>query len=58
MVSATERNGKLIADFAAECPALRKAQMVSIRGASATNQAWLLRHISNVVTVTDPARLR
>ena len=32
MVSATQRNGELIADLAPECSGLRKSQMMGIRG--------------------------
>ena len=32
MVSAAQWDGELIADLAAECPALRKSEMVGIRG--------------------------
>jgi hypothetical protein len=42
MVSATEGNRELIADLPAECRALGKAQMMSIRGTAATYQTRLL----------------
>ena len=32
MMSPAQRNSELVADLAAECVALRKAQMVGIRG--------------------------
>ncbi len=58
MVSAAQWNGELIADLAAERPALGEAQMMGIAGLAAANQARLLGHISDVITITNPARLR
>ena len=58
MMSSTQGDGELIADLAAECPALRKAQVVGIRGLTAANQARLLGHMSDVIAVANPARLR
>jgi hypothetical protein len=48
----------LIANFAAECSALRKAKVVSIGRLAATNQAGPLSYKSNVISVTYPARFR
>lgn len=42
VVAATERDRKFITDFAAECRGLRKAQMVSISGPPAADEARLL----------------
>ena len=58
MVSAAERDGELIADLAAECPALGEAQMVGIRRDAAADQARVLGHLSDVLPVPNPAGLR
>ena len=58
MVSSTQRDGKLIADLAPECAALRKAKMVRIHRPAAANQTRLLGHISDVPPVPQPARFR
>ena len=58
MVAAAERDSEFVANLAAERPALREAQMVSIARLPAADQARLLRHISDVVTVPNPAWLR
>ena len=55
MVSATERDRELVADLAAERRGLGKAQMMGIGGAAAADQARLLGHRLDVVTVTDPS---
>ncbi len=57
MVSATQRHGELVADLAAERPALREAQVMGIAGLATANQARLLGHISDVIAVANPARL-
>jgi hypothetical protein len=56
MVPTAERNRELIAYLAAECSALRKAKVVSVCRLAAANQAGLLSHESNVISVTHPAR--
>ena len=38
--------------------ALRKAQVMGIRGAATANKTRLLDHVSNVLPVTNPTRLR
>ena len=43
MVTATEQDGELIADLAAERSALRKAKMVRIRGLAAANEGQVGR---------------
>ena len=58
MVSATERDRELVADLAAERRCLGKAQVVSISGAAAADEAWLLGYRLDVVTVTDPPGCR
>jgi hypothetical protein len=58
MVPAAEWNGEFIADLAAECSTLRKAQVVGVRRPAATNQARLLGYKSDVISVTHPPRFR
>ena len=58
MVPSTQRHSELIADLAAECPALRKSQVVGIAGLPTANQTRLFGHISDVLAVPNPARLR
>src|SRR4029077_4035686 len=58
MVPAAEWNGEFIADLAAECSTLRKAKVVGVRRPAAANQAVLLGHESDVISVTHPARFR
>jgi hypothetical protein len=57
MMSSTQGDSKLIADLAAECPALRETQVVGIAGLAATNQTRLLGDMSHVLAVANPARL-
>jgi hypothetical protein len=57
MMASAQWDGELIADFAPHCPALRKAQMVGVRGLTVANQTGLLGHISDVVAVSNPTRL-
>ena len=58
VMPAAQRNGELIADFAAECGALRKAQMMGIGRVPATNKAWLPSNRFNVLPVANAARRR
>lgn len=58
MMPAAKGYGELVTDLTPERPALRKAQVMRIRGLPATNEAWLLRHISDVVAISDPPRHR
>ena len=58
MMSPAQRHRELIADLAPQGSALREAQMMGIRRLPAANEAGLLRHISDVVAVTNPAWLR
>ena len=58
MMASAQRDGELVADFAAERPALGEAQVMGIRRPAAADQARLLGHISDVISVPDPARLR
>ena len=58
MMSATQGDGELVADLAPKCPALREAQVVSVTGLATANQTRLLGHMSDVLAVANPARLR
>ena len=58
MMPAAQRDGELIADLAAERPALGKSQVMGVRGLSAANQARVLGDRPDVIPVADPARLR
>jgi hypothetical protein len=57
MMPAAQRNGELVADLAAERPALSEAQMMGVRRASPTDQTWLFSNIPDVVSVADAAWL-
>ena len=58
MVPSTQGDGELVADLAAERPALRKAQVMGIRRLATTNQTRLLGHMSDVIPVSHPSWLR
>ena len=58
MMASTERDGELVADLAAECPVLRKAQVMGIRRLATTDQARVLGDKLNVRAVAGAARLR
>jgi hypothetical protein len=58
MMSSAQRNGELIADLAPEGSALRKAEVVSIHGSSAADQAGVADDRLNVLPITNPARFR
>ena len=53
MVPSAQRDSELVADLAAERAALSKAQMMRIRRLPTANQAGLLGHESDVMSVTD-----
>jgi hypothetical protein len=57
MMSATQGDGELIADLAAEGAALGKAQVVGVRGLAAADQAGALDDRPDMVAVANPARL-
>jgi len=57
VMSSTQGDSKFIADLAAECPALRKSQVVRIGRLATTNQTRLLGHKSDVLAVANTARL-
>jgi hypothetical protein len=54
MVTAAERNSELIADLAANCPALHKLEMMGICRPSPADQARMLGDRSDVIPVTRP----
>src|SRR5271169_6579890 len=57
MVSSTQGDSKLIADFASERSVLRVSQVMGIRRSSAANQTGLLGNRSQVEFVPNPAGL-
>ena len=56
MMSPAERDSEFVADLAAECTRLRKAQMVWIGWPPAADQARLLNHMPDMIAVTNAAR--
>jgi hypothetical protein len=54
MVATAERDSELVADLAAQRPALGKAQMMGIAGLPATNQAGLLGDMPEVLAIANP----
>ena len=58
MVAPAQRHRKLIAHLPAQCAVLCKTQMMGIRGSATADQTRLLAHVSNVLAVTNPPRLR
>ena len=57
MMAAAERHGELIADLAAERPALREAQVMGVAGFAAADQTSLLRHEAHMVAIADASGL-
>jgi hypothetical protein len=53
VVPTAQRNGELIADFAAESARLGKAHMVGIARRPPANQTWLPGNESDVLPITD-----
>ena len=58
VMATAERHGELVADLAAERPALGKAQVMGVAGFAAADQAGLLGHKAHVVAIADAPRLR
>ena len=58
MVPPAQRDGELVTHLAPECSALRKSKVVSIGGLPPANQTRMLGDKLDVMTVTNPARLR
>ena len=56
-MASAQRDDKLIADLASECPVLCEPQVVGIRGSPAANQARLLGDVSDVISIPNAARL-
>ena len=56
VMPATERDRELIADLAAECAGLGKAQVVGIRGLAAAHETCLLGDIAQVLPVAIAPR--
>jgi hypothetical protein len=54
MMSAAQGHSEFIADLAPKRPALRKAQVMCIRGLATANQTRLLGHISDVLAISNP----
>ena len=57
VMTTAERHGELVADLAAERPALGKAQVMGVGRFATTDQTRLLRHKAHMVAITDAPRL-
>ena len=57
VMPSAQRDNELITDLAAECPVLCETQVMGVRRPPAADQARLLGHVSDVISVPDPARL-
>src|SRR5271163_4741700 len=57
MMPPAQGDGELIADLAAKCTGLRKAQVVGIAGLAATDKAGLMSHLPDVLAIPHTARL-
>lgn len=57
VMTAAQRHGELIADLAAERPALGKAQVMGVAGFTSADQTSLLRHKAHMLTIADAPRL-
>jgi hypothetical protein len=55
MVTATERDGELVADLASECPRLRKAQVMRIRRLAAAEEGGIDK---SALALPEPRRVR
>ena len=58
MVAPTQRHRELVTDLAPESRGLREAQVVSVGGASPTDETGLLGNVPDVIAVANAARLR
>jgi hypothetical protein len=58
VMPATQWNRELITDFAAECGALRGAQVMGIRRASTANKTRQLSDRSDVLPIANSTRYR
>jgi hypothetical protein len=57
MVSATQRDCELIADLPGERPALREAEVMSVRWSATADQTGMSPNELDVLAVTKPPRL-
>jgi hypothetical protein len=57
MMSPAQRHGELVADLAPKRAASREPQMMRVARSAAANEARLMRYISDVIPITDPAGL-
>ena len=57
MMPTTERHRELVAYLAAQCAALSKTQVMRVRRNSTTDQAGLLGNKSDVLAISNSARL-
>ena len=57
VMTAAERHGELVADLAAERPALGKSQVMGVAGLPTADQTGLLRHKAHMVVIADAPRL-
>ena len=57
MMGTAERDGELVADFAAERFRLSEADVVSVGGEGATDKAWLRCDETEMILVAEAARL-
>ena len=57
MVSATQRDCELIADLPGERPALREAEVMSVRWLATADQTGMSPNELDVLAVTKPPRL-
>lgn len=53
MVSAAERNGKLVADLTAKRAVLGEPQVMRITGCATANETGLCRHVPDMLAVSD-----
>jgi hypothetical protein len=58
MMTATQRNGELVADFTGESAALREPKVMRIGRKSAAHEARTAGYQSDVVAIANPTELR
>jgi hypothetical protein len=58
VVTSTQRNSELVADFAPKRATLREPQVMGVGGLPAANQASLFGNRSDVIPVTNPPLLQ
>jgi len=56
VMGAAQRYDEFVARLAAERPRLHVAKMMRVRWLAAANEAWLLGHVAQMVTVTVATR--